>query len=900
MKVRIDRMYVESSEEPLGIDVPSPAFRWSFAGDAGRGLLQAACRIVVALSEQEAGSGTGTVWDSGFKDTRNCAQLPYEGPPLLSRTRYYWRVEVRMAAGEPLCSRVSWFETGLLHEQDWLASWMEAPASGEQAEDGAAPGALPLFRTEFRLALPVKSARVYVCGLGHYELRLNGRKVGDRVLEPGWTNYHRTCLYSVYDVTQYLQEGANAAGVLLGNGFYHVAGGRYTKYKGSFGTPKCLVQLEAELSDGSRVTLASGEGWRTAPGPLTFSCIYGGEDYDARLERPGWDRPGYAEDGGWTPALRAAAPAGKLKAQGSPPLLVRRVYHPAGYTHPRPGVYVADLGQNFAGWVRIRVRGAAGTRITLSPGELLKEDGTVSQKWTGSPYRFHYTLRGDDEEIWSPRFSYYGFRYVQVEGAVPAGVAEFYSTLGDAGLLGLEGCMIDPDMERTGSFECSDDLLNRTHEIINMAILSNAKSIFTDCPHREKLGWLEQVHLMGPSAAYNHDIERLLVKTMEDIRDAQLPGGMVPTTAPEYVVFPEPWEVFRDSVSWGAAYVLTGWNLLTLYGSRRLLEEHYGGMKAYVDYVTGRSKGYLVDYGLGDWYDVGPNGPGFTQNTPVALTETAMYYHMTEVFAGIAQLLGRGEDASFYRSLCGRIKKAFREAFFDGEACRYAEGSQTSYAMPLVLGLAAEEHEPALLAGLIEVIRRQGLRTTAGDVGHRYVLLALMQSGHSDLVYGMARQSESPGYAYQLLHGATTLTEAWDGPTVGKSQNHFMLGHIEEWFYAGLAGIRYRFDPATEGFALDLRPAFPEGLSYVRASHRLPCGTVRVGWEKSGSGQLTLEADVPVNCTAELRLPASSADAVTESGSPLREAQGIRCTAWEDGCAVLRLGSGSYRFHSTL
>ncbi|MCZ8519551.1 MULTISPECIES: family 78 glycoside hydrolase catalytic domain [Paenibacillus] len=908
--MRIDRMDVESQETQLAIDVSAPAFRWSFAEEQERGRLQAAYRIVVAENEREARSGAGTMWDSGFVASANSSHVPYDGRPLKSRTRYYWRVEVREAAGEMCTSEVSWFETALMNPSDWLAAWMGVQAGGNAGVppgDEAASTALPLYRTEFKLGHPVKSARVYLCGLGHYELRLNGRKVGDRVLEPGWTNYHRTCLYSVYDVTAYLKEGVNAAGVLLGNGFYHVTGGRYTKYKGSFGRPKCLLQLEAELTDGSRVTVVSGDGWRTAAGPITFSCIYGGEDYDARLERHGWDRAGYAEDGSWTSAPQVEPPAGKLRAQAAPPLQVRRTYRPADYSQPTPGVYVADLGQNMSGWVRIKVRGAAGTRITISPGELLREDGTVNQKWTGSPYRFHYTLRGEGEEIWSPRFTYYGFRYVQVEGAVPswgsdasaADTAE-HANGAAAELLELEGCMIYPGMGTAGSFECSDALLNRTHDMINMAILSNTKSIFTDCPHREKLGWLEQVHLMGPSAALNHDIERLLAKTMEDIRDAQLPSGMVPTTAPEYVVFPEPWEVFRDSVSWGAAYVLTGWNLLTLYGRRRILEEHFAGMKAYVDYVSGKAKEHLVDYGLGDWYDAGPGGPGFTQNTPVALTETAMYYHMTEVFAGIAQLLGHHEDASCYRSLCGRIKLAFQQAFFDPQECRYAGGSQTSYAMPLVLGLAAEEHKPRLLAGLIEVIRLQGLRTTAGDVGHRYVLHALMQSGHSDLVYGMARQSEHPGYAYQIKHGATTLTEAWDGPTVGKSQNHFMLGHIEEWFYAGLAGISYRFDPETERFALELQPAFPEGVTYVRASHRLPCGTVRVAWERLQDGGLVLEADIPVNCTAELRLPASSMDAVKESGSALPGARGIGVHGWEAGCAVLKLGSGAYRFRSVV
>ncbi|WP_159884849.1 alpha-L-rhamnosidase [Paenibacillus puerhi] len=890
--MRIGQLYVEAMKEPLGIDVARPAFRWSFAAPgAERCERQTAYRLIVASRPEDAALGIGELWDSGRRTSGSHAHVRYEGSPLESRTRYYWRVEIWDQAGVRIVSDTAWFEMGLLEEADWQARWIGAALTPEDA-----PAHLPLFREEFQLEQQVRSARVYVSGLGHYELRLNGCKIGNRVLEPGWTQYNRTCLYSVYDVTEALQAGPNAIGIMLGNGFYHIPGGRYRKFNGSFGIPVCRVQLEAVLADGSRVTISSSRSWRTSPGPLTFSCIYGGEDYDARLEQPGWDCANYMEMDSWGQAAEPKPPAGAMKAQMLAPLKTMRTFRPLRYTEPFPGVYVADLGQNFSGWVEVAVSGPAGAVITLSPAELLKADGTANQKWTGSPYRFHYTLKGEGVEIWSPRFSYYGFRYVQIEGATPVETAG--SDTGGPILHELKGQMIYPDTETKGSFACSDELLNRTHSLINYAILSNMKSIFTDCPHREKLGWLEQVHLMGPSVAFNYDIERLLVKTMEDIRDAQLPSGMLPTTAPEYVVFSEEWRCFRDSVSWGAAYVLTGWNLLQWYGNRRMLEEHYAGMRAYIEYVTDSSKGYLVDFGLGDWYDVGEQGPGFVQNTPIAHTETAMYYQMVDVFLRISELLGHSEDVVRYGQLREGIKEAFNAEFFDPEAIQYATGSQTSNAMPLVLGLVEEQHREAVLSRLVADIRRHGTHTTAGDVGHRYVLLALARHGLSDLIYEMARQTEHPSYGYQLQHGATALTEAWDGPTVGKSQNHFMLGHIEEWFYTGIAGISYRFKPATDTYELKLRPCFLEGMDSAEASHQLPCGTVRIAWKRSQKGTLTLAVDIPVNCSAELHIPADSLEQLTESGLAVTESDQVSCLRLESGHAVLRLGSGSYRFEN--
>ncbi|MFD0676247.1 MULTISPECIES: alpha-L-rhamnosidase [unclassified Paenibacillus] len=893
----VDELFVESKQCPIGIDVTRPALGWSYKASSARSESQSAYRIMVSDVEESLQHGLGDVWDSGKVISRRNVHIIYDGPALSSRKRYYWQVQVWDSAGQMTESSVAFWEMGLLTEKDWSAQWIGA------ADEEPSNKALPIFRYEFELDKPVVKARAYICGLGQYELRLNGGKVGDYVLDPGWTNYDKTCLYSTYDVTNEIREGANAIGVMLGNGFFNVTGGRYKKFKGSFGSLRCLVQLEVTYSDGSTVTIASSQDWRTAAGPITFACIYGGEDYDACREPIGWDQPDFLESSAWKQAAIAESPAGQLKSQSLHPLKIMQTLKPISITQLAPGIYIADFGQNFSGWVEISVIGPKGAQITLSPGELLKENGYVNQKWTGSPYRFNYITSGSGLEIWSPRFSYSGFRYVQIEGAIPAKANE--NAVEDSPVLvRIEGQMIYPDTKSTGSFVSSDMTLNRTHEIINWAVLSNMKSIFTDCPHREKLGWLEQIHLMGPSVAYNNQIEALLTKTMEDMRDAQLPNGMVPTTAPEYVVFSEPWHCFRDSVSWGAAYVLTGWNLLRLYGNTRILTEHYDGMRAYVDYVTSTSAQLIVTNGLGDWYDVNDDGPGFAKNTPVSHTETAMYYHMVDVFTQISSFLSKTEETRRYAKLRDEIKLAFNEAFFNPETSQYATGSQTSNAMPLVLGLVDEPHREKVLSHLINNIQLHGYHTTAGDVGHRYVLLALAESGHSDIIYKMARQTDYPSYGYQIAHGATTLTEAWDGPTVGKSQNHFMLGHLEEWLYRYLAGIDYVYEPSLDTYKITIQPALPGDLEAVTAEHILPVGKVRVSWKRGNDNQFTLDVELPANCVGDIYIPAQALNHITVNGKPLEmtqaQAQGIEAASFEDGSARFSISSGQYHLVSSI
>lgn len=743
---------------------------------------------------------------------------------------------------------------------------------------GTVEGPLPLFRRAFDVPQRIRTAVIAICGLGQYELLINGRKVGDDVLTPGWTDYRKTCLYNVHDVTAMLAPGRNALGVMLGNGMYNVAGGRYRKFKGSFGPPKLIARLEIAYEDGTRDVIVTDEAWKTISGPIVFSSIYGGEDYDARLEPAEWAGEAF-EDSDWQPASICDGPGGVLIEQDCPPSRVIRRYEPVAVTYPRPGVRVYDLGQNFSGWPAISVRGRAGTTIKLITGELLDDAGLVSQKNTGSPVSFSYTARGDQVERWHPRFSYTGFRYVQAEGDIDA-------------VIDLRGEFISSASPVIGQFESSNALFNRIHALILAAIASNMQSIFTDCPHREKLGWLEQTHLMGPSVLYNYDAVALYRKICRDMRDAQRPDGCVPTIAPQYTSFQPPWDIFNDSPEWGSALVIAPWMVYQRTGDRRILAENYDAMKRYVEYLGTRADGDgIITYGLGDWYDVGEGEPGFAKLTSPGLTATAIYWQDLDVMRQVAMTLGHDSDAMHFAHLADQTRAAFNARFFNTEQSSYDTGSQTACAMPLALGLVDEAHREAVLEHLLEDIRMHG-HITAGDIGHRYVLTALAEAGRSDVIASLLNRTEAPSYGYQIERGATTLTEAWDAnPKV--SQNHFMLGHAEEWFYAWLAGIQIDLSQPPPR-RLVFRPAPVAEVNWVRCRHVSSIGPVTCSWYRKDEA-LRLEVEVPAGAEAALLyLPGDAADIQLDEGDPIDAHAGVRLLRREGDFSVFELRPGWY------
>jgi alpha-L-rhamnosidase len=903
---------VEWRTAATGVDVRRPRFTWTLAAtdEMKRGARQRACQVVLASSEDAAACGRGEVWDSGMIETDELRAVPHSELNLESHTPYWWSVRVWDGEGRPSAfSRPARFLTGLLSPADWRARWIsDGPDWPALAEPPPAinpippvqPRRMPLLRREFRIGKPLRRAVISACGLGQYELRINGRRAAASVLDPGWTNYRRTVLYDTYEVTSLMRQGANALAVMLGNGFFNVEKypGRYTKLVGSFGRPKLILQLRLLFADGSAELVVSDGSWRTHPGPITLSSVYGGEDFDARLSPRGWDLPdpaGRAEEG-WHPAIEVAGPGGSLRAQNVPPVTVARRYAPVRMTAPKPGVFVYDLGENFSGWPVIAVRGAPGRRVTLLPGELLDDLGCVTQRSAnarpGDAVLFSYTLAGNGLERWHPRFSYYGFRYVQVEGAAPPGLAQ----PGEPELLELRGEFLHTDLPRVGRLAAGNPLLDRIHGLILQALLSNTFSVLTDCPHREKLGWLEQTYLNADTVYYNEDAVTLYEKMLRDMMDSQVPDGMVPAIAPEYVAFKNADgtnSAFRDSPAWGAAIVLSPWATHRYSGDRRILETGYPAMCRYADYLATRARDGIVDYGLGDWYDIGPKPPGPSQLTSLALTATATYCEMLRTLCRIARLLGYPDDARRFARRAALSRRALDTRLFHPTSGQYDRGSMTANAMPLAIGLVPPRRREAVLGNLIAAIRADHNHVTAGDIGFHYVVLALMRNGRGDVLYDVLTRSDPPSYGYQLSRGATALTESWNADP-DKSQNHFMLGHAETWLYGGLAGIRIDMSrPPAE--RIRIAPQAVGGIEAASARYRSVLGEVAVAWRRQG-GRLRVEVEIPAGAAATMEIPARTRAEVLEGARELRLGHGITAIRQAGPIVMLTLGSGRYSF----
>ena len=878
----------DGKSEPLSIDDAHPEFSWQLtaASPSLHGVTQSAYRVEVADAERDSATAPAgkILWDTGVVSGAAIAGVAYAGPALKPQHAYAWRVAV-------------WDEHHRTSGWSAFAHWTQAPVwhadwIAAQASDNDRDGPMPLFRKSFTLDKPVIRAILYASGLGQDEIRIDGRKVGDDVLTPGWSNYRKTIYYDSFDVTKLLSSGANTIGVMLGNGMYRVlrTPGRYTKFVGSFGQLKCTVQLHIDFAGGGSTEILSDGTWKTASGPITFSSAYGGEDFDARREPQGWDRAGF-NDAAWSAASLVPGPGGSLQPEIAPPIRVMHVYTPVKVTQPKPGVLVYDLGQNFAGWPEIAVSGPAGATVKLIGGELLDANGLVTQHSSKGPQWFSYTLRGRGVETWHPRFSYWGFRYVQVEGASSE------PTKDGARIVSLRGQAVHTSSPRVGDFSSSDKLLNRIHMLILHAIENNAVSLFTDCPHREKLGWLEETHLLAPSMLYDFDFAGLYAATARNIADAQRTegpkAGMVPEIAPQYVVFdPVKAAVFYDSPEWGSAAVLAPWYVYQRTGDRRFLAAQFHTMRGYTDYLTTRARGGIVDYGLGDWYDIGPGAPGFSKLTSPGVTATAIYYQDLTVMEKTAALLGKADESSSYAQQAESVRSAFNARFFDAARHLYDKGSQTAQAMPLALGMVPEDQRAAVLDALVADIRAHRNHVTAGDVGFHYVVDALLDGGRSDVLLDMLERTDAPSYGYQLAQGATSLTEAWDA-NPNSSQDHLMLGDAEEWFYRGLGGINV--DLARQGAGrLVLHPDVVDNMAWVRTRYRSALGLVESAWQR-GAASTEYDVFIPPNATATLEIDTASPAAATVNNVAAARAAGVVSTHIDGNRIEIVAASGSYK-----
>ena len=692
-----------------------------------------------------------------------------------------------------------------------------------------------VLRRSFKPYKTVKHAELRICGLGFYEATINGQKVGDSEFAPSWSDYDKTVFFNVHDVTQQIRQGDNELRVLLGNGFYNEQGGRYTKLKVSFGPPTLLYFLYLTYDDGMRERVYSDEKWQWTESPITFNSIYGGEDYDARLEVGSLMSDVRADQ--WKPVVIQEGPEGRLRPQIAHSTKVMERY-PAKQTLRKDFILVIDMGQNLAGYPEITVRGNAGERLKLTPGETLDKNGLVDQRQTGRPHYYTYILKGSlQAEIWHPRFSYYGYRYLQIEGDIDV-------------LKKVESCFVYNSAERIGSFGCSNPRINATHQIIDRAIRSNWQAVWTDCPSREKLGWLEQDWLNGEALVYNYDARRMIEQTMQNIVDAQHDDGSMPEIAPEYTQFTGTWaRPFQESPEWGGAIIALPMLYWQHYGDMDLADQHYDAMKRYLAYLVSQDSCFILNMGLGDWYDYGPDKAGFSKNTPTALVSTAHYYQWMCYMYVMAKRLGHKQDAEWFNLRADSIRHSFNRTFYDAQKKTYATGSQCSLALPLYLKMVPEGDYQAVLQNLIKDIKAHGNRLTTGDIGNRYLFSVLIQNDQRELLYTMLNHDDVPGYGYQIKKGHTTLTEQWN-PDLGASMNHFMMAHIENFLIPDLLGIR------RTGELIEIHPHPVGDLTWCKGSTMSAYGEVKVSWQIT-NGTFALDIDIPLGGFADVYLPYS-------------------------------------------
>jgi alpha-L-rhamnosidase len=756
--LKVDGLKCEYRVNPLGLDTPQPRLSWLLESTE-RGQKQTSYQALAATIPALLAKGNGDLWDSGKVSTGESVQVVYGGKPLRPGQRVYWKVRAwdrhdRSSSYSP----AAWWEMGLLEPADWRAAWITRqraePLSEQQMfEDDPAP----LFRKEFLLGKKISRARVYVSGLGYYELRLNGQRVGDQVLDPGWTAYSKHVLYSTYDVTDQLKRGQNALGIMLGNGWFNplplrLWGHINPRANLTIGEPRVIAQLVVDFSDGTSQTIVTDESWKAGNGPILRNSVYLGEVYDARKEQPEWDRPGF-DDSGWPRAERATESLGPLRAQSAPPIRITRTLKPVKLTEPKPGVWIFDLGQNFAGWVRLSVQGPAGTRVSLRSGELLYPDGTLNgmtavcgQIKQGSPnYRYdgvgmpktafqmdQYILKGEGKEVYTPRFTFHGFRYIEVTGFP-----------GKPTLSALEGLRLNSDVAPVGSFTCSNERFNRIQQMVLWTELSNLFSVESDCPHREKFGYGGDIVAAGEMAMFNFDMAAFYGKAVEDLADAVRPNGGFTETAPYVGIGDESLGEGSGPIGWGTAQPFLLWKLYQYYGDRRLLEENYALTKRWIALLQSRAQDGILDNGISDHESLVPK--------PRALTGTAFYYFNVRLFSNIARALGKDAEAVEAEALAETIKIAFNRKFLQAGTGRYDTATQACQAFAFYMGLVPPEEKDRALAVLVgDITEANKGHLSTGIFGTKFMLQALADLGRADVAYEIVNQPTFPGWGHML------------------------------------------------------------------------------------------------------------------------------------------------------
>jgi alpha-L-rhamnosidase len=862
---------------PLGLDVRAPRLSWTVvAPPAARNVRQTAYQILVAAAPGELTRPAAVLWDSGRVASPETIHIAYDGKPLTSRMRCYWKVRVWDESGKPSAwSPAAHWSMGLLEQSEWGAKWIGAAESLMEPKLAASKAAVAepgiLLRKVFQVQGPVRRATVYVTARGLYELLLNGRRVGDQMLAPEWTNYRKRIQYQTWDVTSLLRSGENAAGAHLGAGWYAGRIGLFPMRMIYGQRPQLLMRLEVETADGKTQSVVTDESWNIQTGgPVRSSDILDGETYDARREAPGWDMPGF-QASGW----RAAAADSDLGGQAivwqpNEPIRVTREIMPVSVLQPKPAVYVFDMGQNMVGWCRLKAQGKAGEQITLRFAEMLNPDGTIyTDNLRGAPQTDRFIPALDGEAVFEPRFTYHGFRYVEVAGvaAPPART-------------GLLGRVIHSSSPDTGRFETSSPHLNQLMENIVWTQRANLYSAPTDCPQRdERLGWMGDIQTFSQTAIFNMDLAAFFTKWLADVRDDQAADGRFPDFAPnpETVLGAEK---YFGVPAWGDAGVIVPWRVYQNYGDRRLLEQHFAAARRWVDWIESQNPNLLWENGrhndYNDWLNadtvIHQDWPKEGGAVPKPVFATAFFAYSTNLVARMATVLGRDEEAARYGGLAARIREAFNRAYVSPDGTITGD-TQAGYALALHFDLLPEALRGRAFDRMQARFEPYGGHLSTGIHSTHRLMLELTRFGRSDEAYRLVNLRTFPSWGFMLENGATTIWERWDGYVKGRgfqnagmnSFNHWALGAVGEWMWRVILGIEP--DDAGPGFArFSVRPRPGGGLTWARGTYQSIRGPITVDWRIAGA-QFTLKVAVPPNTTARIVVPAKGGPEESVVGS---------------------------------
>ncbi len=878
---------VDHKVNPVGTGNKQPGFSWKIKGP-GYDIIQAA--YIIKVATDQSFSPLKTVWQSGKTESGQSVLVKYNGPELKSGQKYFWQVKIWDTNGkESKWSPVANWEMGLLSETDWQAKWIE------MKDDTLRYSPSPLFRKDFHVAKTVSSARVYIASHGFYELQINGKKAGDQVLTPGWTSYSKRLQYQVFDVTKMLTKGNNAIGAELGDGWYRGTlgwGNNWAIYGKRLGI---LLQLKITYTDGSVSTVLSDDTWKaTNEGPVRMNDIYDGETYDATKNLTGWSNPGY-DDKSWQNVRTGNYNNSNLIAsEGSPVRKIQEI-KPARIFHSPKGSLIVDMGQNMVGWLRLRVSGKKGTVVTLRHAEVLDKFGEFyTTNLRAAKSQLTYTLSGNGEEVYEPRFTFMGFRFVEVTGFP-----------GELTPENLTGVVVHSDMPVTGSFECSNPLINQLQHNIQWGQKGNFVDVPTDCPQRdERLGWTGDAQAFCRTAAFNMDVAAFFTKWLKDVAADQKQGGEVPDVIPD-ILNKQGALTAQPSAGWGDVSVIAPWTMYLVYGDKNFLENQYQSMKAWVEYIRKKAGDSYIWKGgskYGDWLFYHPpvnnhtEADGYTEHDFIA---TAFYAYSTSILSEAAKVLGKTDDVKMYSDLFNKIKEVFINEYVTN-AGRVGTNSQTSYVLALNFNLLPENLRAKAAAFLESDIKSRGNHLSTGFLGTPYLCHVLSDNGYTETAYDLLLQESYPSWLYPVKMGATTIWERWDGEKTDStfqdpgmnSFNHYAYGAIGDWMYRVSAGIELK----SAGYKhILIQPHPTKKLSYSKATFESVYGTIASGWERR-DGKVIVKVSIPANTTADIVLPADNQSKIKESGKALSANAYIKDIKTADNKVTLQAGSGDYTF----